>query len=60
MTFVIPGLPKLNPGLKLANTFGVTVFVVNSFLGQRAGRTLKLDRSGIIDMGISTDETLHL
>jgi len=23
MTFVIPGLPKLNPGLELANTFGV-------------------------------------
>jgi hypothetical protein len=22
-TFVVPGLPKLNPGLKLANTFGV-------------------------------------
>jgi hypothetical protein len=25
MTFVISGLPKLNPGLKFANTFGVTV-----------------------------------
>jgi hypothetical protein len=25
MTFGIPGLPKLNPGLKLANTFGVTL-----------------------------------
>ena len=25
MTFVIPGLPKLNPGLKLANTFGVNL-----------------------------------
>jgi hypothetical protein len=24
MTFAIPGLQKLNPGLKLANTFGVT------------------------------------
>ena len=27
MEFVIPGLPKLNPGLKLANTFGVTLRV---------------------------------
>src|SRR5258705_8683935 len=25
MTFVSPGLPKLNPGPKLANTFGVTL-----------------------------------
>ena len=25
ITHLIPGLPKLNPGLKLANTFGVTL-----------------------------------
>jgi len=25
LTFVIPGLPKLNPGLKFANTFGVNL-----------------------------------
>jgi hypothetical protein len=25
--FVIPGLPKLNPGLKFANTFGVSLFL---------------------------------
>jgi len=25
MTLVIPGLPRLNPRLKLANTFGVTL-----------------------------------
>ena len=29
MTLVIPGLPKLNPGLKFWNTFGVTK--VNQF-----------------------------
>ena len=23
ITYLIPGLPKLNPGLELANTFGV-------------------------------------
>jgi hypothetical protein len=25
MPYLIPGLPKLNPGLELANTFGVMV-----------------------------------
>jgi hypothetical protein len=27
-TFVFPGLPKLNPGLKFANTFGVKLEAV--------------------------------
>jgi hypothetical protein len=30
--FFVPGLPKLNPGLQLANTFGVGFGLLSSFL----------------------------
>ena len=30
ITYLIPGLPKLNPGLELANTFGVMVYLHQS------------------------------
>jgi len=40
-----PGLPKLNPGLELANTFGVSDSVVKSLAFVSATETPRTQRS---------------